>query len=85
MKLSGNTTLKGFPWWLSSRESACSAREDSVPGSGRSPGERKWQPTPVFLHGKSHRQKNLGGYSPWDCKRVGHGLGTKQQKQTCED
>ena len=26
---------------------------------------RKWQPTPVFLPGKSHGQRNLEGYSPW--------------------
>ena len=26
---------------------------------------RKWQPTPVFLPGKSHGQRNLAGYSPW--------------------
>ena len=25
---------------------------------------RKWQPTPVFLPGKSHGQRNLLGYSP---------------------
>ena len=29
---------------------------------------RKWQPTPVFLPGKSYRQKSLMGYSPWSCK-----------------
>ena len=28
---------------------------------------RKWQPTPVFLPGKSHRQKRLAGCSPWVC------------------
>ena len=27
-----------------------------------------WQPTPVFLPGKSHRQRSLIGYSPWGCK-----------------
>ena len=27
---------------------------------------RKWQPTPVFLLGKFHGQRNLMGYSPWD-------------------
>ena len=27
---------------------------------------RKWQPTPVFLPGESHRQRNLVSYSPWD-------------------
>ena len=25
---------------------------------------RKWQPTPVFLPGKSHGQRSLGGHSP---------------------
>ena len=24
-----------------------------------------WQPTPVFLPGKSHGQKSLASYSPW--------------------
>ena len=28
------------------------------------PWRRKWQPTPVFLPGKSHGQRNLAGYSP---------------------
>ena len=47
----------GLPWWLSGKESACSAGDvGSVPGSGRSSGG--WQPTPVL-------------YSPWGC-RVGH-------------
>ena len=32
------------------------------------PLSRKWQPTPVFLPGKSHRQRNLVGYSPWGRK-----------------
>ena len=29
------------------------------------PWRRKWQPTPVFLPGEFHRQRNLVGYSPW--------------------
>ena len=28
------------------------------------PWRRKWQPTPVFLPGKSHRRRSLVGYSP---------------------
>ena len=28
------------------------------------PLEREWQPTPVFLPGKSHGQRSLEGYSP---------------------
>ena len=31
----------------------------SIPGSGRSPWRRKGQPSPVFLPGKSHGQRNL--------------------------
>ena len=30
--------------------------------------ERKYQPTPIFLSGKSFAQKNLTHYSPWDHK-----------------
>ena len=29
---------------------------------------RKWQPTPIILPGKSHGQRSLVGYSPWGCK-----------------
>ena len=32
------------------------------------PWQRKWQPTPVFLPGKSHGQRSLVGYSPWGHK-----------------
>ena len=39
-----------------------------VPGSGRSPRVRKWQAMPVYLPGKSHGQRSLVGYSPWDFK-----------------
>ena len=33
------------------------------------PQRRKWQPTPVFLPGKSHGQRNLVGCSPWGYKK----------------
>ena len=33
--------------------------------------KRKWQPTPVFLPGKFHGQRNLVGYSPWGHKESG--------------
>ena len=32
------------------------------------PSNRKWQPTPVFVPGKSHGQRNLAGNSPWGCE-----------------
>ena len=37
--------------------------------------EKKMQPTPVFLPGKSHGQRSLAGYSPWSC-RVRHDWAT---------
>ena len=33
----------------------------SIPGLGRSPWWRAWQPTPVFLPGEFHGQRSLGG------------------------
>ena len=33
------------------------------------PWKRAQQPTPVFLPGESHEQRNLVGYSPWGCKK----------------
>ena len=48
----------------------------AVPGAGRPSGKRRWQPTPVFLPGKSHEQRSLVGYSPWGC-RVRHDLATE--------
>ena len=35
-----------------------------IPGSGKIPWRRKWQPTPVFLPGESHGRGSLVGYSP---------------------
>ena len=48
---------------------------------GMIPWKRKWQPTPVFLPGKSHGQRSLAGSSPWGRKRVRHDLATKQWKE----
>ena len=36
----------------------------SIPGPGRSPWRRDWQPTPTFLPGEFHGQRSLVGYSP---------------------
>ena len=37
---------------------------------GKIPYRWRWQPTPVFLPGKSHGQRNLVGCSPWSCKEL---------------
>ena len=36
----------------------------SIPGLGRFPWRRTWQPTPVFLPGESPGPRNLVAYSP---------------------
>ena len=41
-----------------------------VPWVGKIPWKRKWQPTPVFLPGKSHGWRSLVGYSPWGSKEL---------------
>ena len=45
-------------WWLSGKESPCQyrrcRRSRLDPWVGKIPWRRKWQPTPVFLPGKSH-------------------------------
>ena len=48
-----------------------------IPGLRRSP-EKVMATHSSNLPGKSHEQRCLLGYSPWDHKRVGHDIVTKQ-------
>ena len=52
----------------SRKDSACQCRRHKKhafdPWVRKIPWSRKWQPTPVFLPGKSHGQRILVGYSP---------------------
>ena len=65
-------TNGGLPRWLSGKEPACQSRRYKRLGFNpwvrKIPWWRKWQPTPVFLPGKSHGKRNLAGYSPWGHK-----------------
>ena len=55
--------------------------EGLIPGLGTLPELRsKWQPTLVFLPGKSHGQRSLACYIPWGHKRVRHNLVTNNNK-----
>ena len=49
-----------------------SRRRGFDPWVRKIPWRRKWQPTPVFLPGKSHGQRSLAGYSPCGRQRVRH-------------
>ena len=60
---------KGLLRWCSGIESTCQCRRCGFdPWVRKVPWRRKWQPTPVFLPGKFHRQGSLVGYWPWGCK-----------------
>ena len=37
---------------------------------GEIPWRREWQPTPVFLPGKSHGQRSLASYNSWGHKEL---------------
>ena len=55
------------------KASVCNAGDlGSIPGFDswvrKIPWRRKWQPTPIFLPGKSHGWRSLVGYSPWGHK-----------------
>ena len=38
------------------------------PWVGKIPWRRAWQPTPVYLPGKSHGERRQASYSPWGHK-----------------
>ena len=53
------------------KESACNAGDMGSILGRENPLEKEmatWQPTPIFLPGKSHGQRSLMSYSPWGCK-----------------
>ena len=52
----GGSVVKNLP--------ANAGEEQPNPRVGKIPWRRRWQPTPVFLPGKVHGQRNLAGYSP---------------------
>ena len=53
--------VKNLPAIQDTEETSCRFH----PRVGKIPWRRKWQPTPVFLPGKSHGHRSLVGYSPW--------------------
>ena len=49
-------------------------RPTTDPRVRKVPWRREWQPTPVFLPGESHGQRNVVGYMALGSQRVGHDL-----------
>ena len=63
--------ILGFPGGLMIKNSPANAGDKKHrldPWVGKIPWRRKWQPTPVFLPGKSHGQRSLVDYSLWGQK-----------------
>ena len=68
----------GLFWWLRGKGSVCQYKRPGFdPWVQKMPWRRKWQPTAVFLLGKSHGQRSLAGYNPCGCKESD----MKQQQQ----
>ena len=67
-------TFHHLPRWCSSKESAYQCRTHRRcrfnPWVRKIPWRTKWQPTSVILHGKSHGQRSLVGYSSWGHKEA---------------
>ena len=65
---------EGFPGGANDKEPVCQCRRHQRhrfdPCVRKTPWSRKWQPAPIFLPGKSHRQRSLVGYRPSGCKEL---------------
>ena len=73
--------ILGFPGGSLPRWPTCQCRRRGLDlWNGKIPWRRKGQPTPAFLPGEFHGQRNLAGYSPCGHKWVRHDLVTKQQQ-----
>ena len=65
---------RALAWWLSGKDSACQCRRHGFdPWVRKIPWRSRWQPTLVFLPGKSYGlisygQRSLVGYGPWGPK-----------------
>ena len=60
---------KGLPRWHNGKEPVCQCRRSRLnPWVGEIPCRRQWQPAPGLLLGKSHGQRKLEGYRPWNLK-----------------
>ena len=67
--VSAHTQITGTslvaPWKRIGRQ----CRRQFDPWVRKTPWRREWQSTPVFWPGKSHGQRNLGGYSTWGSQK----------------
>ena len=60
----------GFPGGSVVKNPPARAGDRFSPWVGKIPWRGKWQPTPVFLPGRSHGQRSLADCSPWGCNEL---------------
>ena len=78
--------LWGYLGGASDKESTGQCRRCRFsPWVRKIPWRRAWQPTPVFLPGKSHGQRSLVGYSPQSHKESDTTEATEHTQQTCRN
>ena len=66
-------SMEGFPGGSAVKESSCQSRRCRFdPWVRKKPWRRTWEPTPVFLSGKSHEQRSVAGYSLWGHQESDH-------------
>ena len=82
-----NVVIRASQDGASSKESAGQCKRHQRrrldPWVGKIPSSRKWQPTSVFLPGKSHTQRSLASYSPWGCKALDMTEQLSRQARKC--
>ena len=73
-----------LPWWLRCKESTCQCRRCGFHSWVRKiPWRRKWQPTSVFLPGKSQWTQEPGVLQSMRSQRVGHAAVAAKSLQSC--
>ena len=64
-------TLMSLPCGSAGKQSDCNEGDlGSIPGCGKIPWRRKWQPTAVFLPGESQGRGSLVGCCLWGCTEL---------------
>ena len=79
--LGSNIALFGLPPSVVKNPPTNAGDVGPISQVGKIPWRKKWQPTQIFLPGKSHGQRGLVGYSLSGSQNFRHNLVAKQQKQ----